>query len=353
MPSASPVLVERPSGRRAGVSVARALGSSTRAGIFAHLQECDTALTVREVADEFDLHPNVARTHLETLADAGLVDVGLRKHPGGGRPAKLYRVREDAAETAEATHAGPVMAHASASLLVRLLASLLDNPSGRGGASAPPLPSRAHDTAAAEGRRLVMAHARERQPAEAPADGGTEQALETAADIAIRALRPHAADARVVKAGADWVDVAGVQGTFRLLGDARAELADAFERGLLCGAIAGAGIPVTLADAGELPGGGTVWRARAAASAGTRAAVQALESVDTRGQPRETGVVRAMRAVTRLRAGEVLEVLTEGPGSPAAFARWADRAGHQLLGVERATDPAGRPAIRLLIRKGA
>jgi TusA-related sulfurtransferase len=59
-----------------------------------------------------------------------------------------------------------------------------------------------------------------------------------------------------------------------------------------------------------------------------------------------------MRAVTGLRTGDVLEVLAEGPGSPAAFARWADRAGHVLLGVERATDLAGRPAIRLLIRKG-
>jgi TusA-related sulfurtransferase len=59
-----------------------------------------------------------------------------------------------------------------------------------------------------------------------------------------------------------------------------------------------------------------------------------------------------MRAVTSLHVGDILEVLAEGPGSPAAFARWADRAGHELLGVERATDATGRPAIRLLIRKG-
>ena len=56
------------------------------------------------------------------------------------------------------------------------------------------------------------------------------------------------------------------------------------------------------------------------------------------------------RATLHSRDGKVL---AEGPGSPAAFARWADRAGHVLLGVERAADAAGRPAIRLLIRKGA
>ena len=55
--------------------------------------------------------------------------------------------------------------------------------------------------------------------------------------------------------------------------------------------------------------------------------------------------------MTDLHAGDVLEVLAEGPGSPASFARWADRAGHSLLAVERAQDASGRPAIRLLIEK--
>jgi TusA-related sulfurtransferase len=85
----------------------------------------------------------------------------------------------------------------------------------------------------------------------------------------------------------------------------------------------------------------------------TRATVDPDASVDARGLAREAGVVQAMRTITGLGAGDVLEVLAEGPGSPAAFARWADRAGHVLLGVERATDATGRPAIRLLIRKGA
>ena len=93
MTPSSTALAERPTARRRAVSVSRALGSPTRAGIYTHLQEAEEALTVRDVAETFDLHPNVARTHLETLADAGLVGVGLRKHPGGGRPAKLYEAR--------------------------------------------------------------------------------------------------------------------------------------------------------------------------------------------------------------------------------------------------------------------
>ena len=80
-------------------------------------------------------------------------------------------------------------------------------------------------------------------------------------------------------------------------------------------------------------------------------AAQPAATLDARGQARDSGVVEAMRAMTDLHAGDVLEVLAEGPGSPASFARWADRAGHSLLAVERAQDAGGRPAIRLLIEK--
>lgn len=342
----STAVAERPAAGRRPVSVARALSSSTRAGIYAHLQAVDTALTVRDVAGEFDLHPNVARTHLETLADAGLVGVGLRKHPGGGRPAKLYKARTDA-DPGAASPSGDGTT-ATAALLVRLLAGLLDAPSGR--SSHPgPLTNRAHEAAAAEARRLVQAAGSLNRSS--PSANG-DQTLEDAATAALRALRSVCPDARVVRAGRDWVDIAGAHGVFSLLGESRPELADALERGLVCGALAGVGVVATLSDAGEVAGRGRVWRARATGSGTARPAVQPVETVDVRRQPRETGVVRAMRAVTNLRAGDVLEVIAEGPGSPAAFARWADRAGHQLLGVERAIDAADQPGIRLLIRKG-
>lgn len=340
----STALVERPVARRRAVSVSRALGSSTRAGIYEHLQEAEAALTVRDIADAFDLHPNVARTHLETLADAGLVGVGLRKHPRGGRPAKLYQARADVDGVDPGATDG-VGGTACAAMLVRLLAGLLDGAPAANGRGVP-LTTRAHESAASEARRLVLA-------AEgAPAPSDADRTLEDRASAALRALRALAPDARVVKAGRDWVDIVGISGTFSLLGPGRPELAEVLERGLVSGALAAVGVPVTLSEADEAPGRGRTWRARASAQAGGRPAVQPVDRVDVRGQPREKGVVRAMRAVTGLQAGEVLEVIAEGPGSPAAFARWADRAGHQLLGVERAADATDRPGIRLLIRKG-
>lgn len=345
-----PATAEHPGPK--GVSLARALGSSTRSSIFSYLQQAEAALTVRDVAAAFDLHPNVARTHLETLAEAGLVEVGRRKHPGGGRPAKLYRAQTSATGQTVETSLPSGSSRAGTELLVRLLAELVDGDQspgsdgdghGRGRPRGQSTAGRAHDAAAAEGRRLVGAH-----PARAEGNSFHE-----AVSIALEALAAHAPHARIVTTGEEWVDVAGIREAFGLLAASRPELATAFERGLLAGALAGAGAPATLSDAGALSSGDAVLRARPSAAPGGRQTTEPAESVDTRGTQRETGVVQAMRAITSLCAGEVLEVLTEGPGSPAAFARWADRAGHQLLGVERAADTQDRPAIRLLIRKGA
>ena len=324
---------------RPGVSVARALGSTTRAGIYEHLQRAATALTVRDIAGAFDLHPNVARTHLELLADAGLVVIGRRKHPGGGRPANVYLARDEGAGHLAPAHATGLRGEgaAGAALLVSLLVAMLDEtPSG-----GQELVRRAHAIAAAEGRRQVQAVAR-------PQGSG----LEVAAAVVVRALRSHSPEARIVKAGSDWVDLAGVRGIFKMLDGVRGDLAEALERGLVHGAFSATGASVVLTEAGTAAGGGRTWRVRATAPVAARTSVDPAASVDARGLAREAGVVQAMRTITALQPGDVLEVLAEGPGSPAVFARWADRAGHVLLGVERASDATGRPAIRLLLRKG-
>jgi len=146
------------------------------------------------------------------------------------------------------------------------------------------------------------------------------------------------------------VVVAGLRPLFATLVGVRPDVADALERGLLTGALAAAGADASLTPAttgGDDPG----WRLHPPVAGGARPSPVPMATADTRGLPREAAVVAAVRAATRLRPGHVLEVLTEGPGAPAAFARWADRAGHSLLGVERVELDA-RPVIRLLVRKG-
>lgn len=334
----APATADRWVRRPADISTRRALRSTTRATIYEHLRDVGEGQTVRDIASAFDLHPNVARTHLETLADAGLVVVSSRKHPGGGRPAKLYLARAEArADEIRVDPTAPPV-HNAASLL-RLLGEVIVNGNGPGGGRLEAV----RQAAVKQGERLAERH-------EEPAGS-----LAEAAEAVTRVLRADGYLVDVHRADGDEAVLSRVGGTLDPLRAVRGGLAAAVEWGLLSGAFARVWrsvqlSPVTEADDRGTPG----WTVRtsAAGTSGGRLMVAVAGRIDARGAPRETGVVRAMRAITALEPGAVLEVLAGGPGSPAAFARWADRAGHELIGVERASDDRGRPAIRLLIRKG-
>jgi predicted ArsR family transcriptional regulator len=56
-------------------------------------QQVGPGVTAAEVAEAFELHPNVARHHLDKLAGGGYVEVATgRTGTGAGRPSKRYRV---------------------------------------------------------------------------------------------------------------------------------------------------------------------------------------------------------------------------------------------------------------------
>lgn len=75
-----------------------ALADPTRYGIYqAIVEAAGEPLTVIQVADRFSLHPNVARMHLRKLVDVNLVRADTRKSNGGGRPARIYRLSDQAA----------------------------------------------------------------------------------------------------------------------------------------------------------------------------------------------------------------------------------------------------------------
>jgi predicted ArsR family transcriptional regulator len=72
-------------------AVTSAFGDPTRRDIYLHAR-LPEGVTATEVADRFELHPNVARHHLDKLAAGGYVEVFLdRAGAGVGRPSKRYR----------------------------------------------------------------------------------------------------------------------------------------------------------------------------------------------------------------------------------------------------------------------
>jgi len=80
-------------------AITSAFGDPTRREIYLYARERDGAVTASEVARHFDLHPNVARHHLDKLAGGGYIEVEVARteDAGAGRPSKRYLVTEQAA----------------------------------------------------------------------------------------------------------------------------------------------------------------------------------------------------------------------------------------------------------------
>jgi predicted ArsR family transcriptional regulator len=75
--------------------LASSLGDATRRGIYITVRESPEAVTANQIAALFDIHPNVARHHLDRLVDDGYLSVAKRRPegrtgPGAGRPANHY-----------------------------------------------------------------------------------------------------------------------------------------------------------------------------------------------------------------------------------------------------------------------
>jgi predicted ArsR family transcriptional regulator/TusA-related sulfurtransferase len=301
-------------------AVARALAVPTRAGIYKRLRTEGQPLSAREVSDMFGLHANVARNHLDQLADVGLVVTGRRKHPGGGRPAKVYVAREQAAPSRELQI--PPGSQLAVHTIVQLIAGLAEHREK--------LAILAED----QGRKLVSA----------AAGRADTRDFEAAAVVAVEALRAAFPEVRLAEVDSDTAVVDGLEVSLKLVGEVDGQVGDALAIGFLRGALAAAGAPARV----EARGG----HVRAVLDeAGLGAQPSAVANVDARGQSYEQGVVAAMRAIVPLRAGDHLEVLTDGQGAPAAYARWADRSGHQVVDVARIRDVKGRRAVRILLRK--
>ncbi len=67
---------------------AKVLSLPTRAAILSLLLRSGPK-TVKEIADHFKIHPNVARAHLDLMVEAGFLATETRRRTKG-RPAKVY-----------------------------------------------------------------------------------------------------------------------------------------------------------------------------------------------------------------------------------------------------------------------
>lgn len=77
------------------LKITNVLSDPTRYYIYQYITKRHREVTVQEVADNFNIHPNVARLHLSKLEDVNMLVSETKKTGKGGRPSRLYRLSED------------------------------------------------------------------------------------------------------------------------------------------------------------------------------------------------------------------------------------------------------------------
>ena len=78
------------------IAVTSAFGDPTRRAIYLFTRDRSDGVTASEVSEQFGLHANVARHHLDKLAGGGYLEVSVERPDGAGagRPSKRYRVQD-------------------------------------------------------------------------------------------------------------------------------------------------------------------------------------------------------------------------------------------------------------------
>jgi predicted ArsR family transcriptional regulator len=77
------------------LKITNVLSDPTRYYIYQYITKRHHEVTVQEVAENFNIHPNVARLHLSKLEDVNMLTSETKKTGKGGRPSRLYRLSDD------------------------------------------------------------------------------------------------------------------------------------------------------------------------------------------------------------------------------------------------------------------
>ncbi|WP_416827216.1 helix-turn-helix transcriptional regulator [Ectobacillus polymachus] len=77
------------------LKITSVLSDPTRFYIYQYITKKHDDVTVQEIADNFNIHPNVARLHLTKLEDVNMLLSDTKKTGKGGRPSRLYRLSNE------------------------------------------------------------------------------------------------------------------------------------------------------------------------------------------------------------------------------------------------------------------
>ena len=102
------------------LKITSTLADETRFQIYNFMLQQKRVFTVQEVADQFQIHPNVARLHLTKLAEIKVITADFVKTGKGGRPGRVYQATDEGIALTFPKREEPVLL----TILLQLLGSL-------------------------------------------------------------------------------------------------------------------------------------------------------------------------------------------------------------------------------------
>lgn len=76
------------------LKVTSTLADETRYQIYEYMLQQKKPFTVQDIADQFNIHPNVARLHLTKLSEINIISADFVKSGKGGRPGRVYKASD-------------------------------------------------------------------------------------------------------------------------------------------------------------------------------------------------------------------------------------------------------------------
>jgi len=80
------------------LKITNVLSDPTRFSIYEYITNLHAEVTVMDIANQFSIHPNVARHHLSKLEDVGMLKSENMKSGKGGRPSRYYKLSDELIE---------------------------------------------------------------------------------------------------------------------------------------------------------------------------------------------------------------------------------------------------------------
>lgn len=77
------------------LKITSTLADETRYQIYEFMLKEKKHFSVQDIADQFGIHPNVARLHLTKLSEIDIISADFVKTGKGGRPGRVYRANEE------------------------------------------------------------------------------------------------------------------------------------------------------------------------------------------------------------------------------------------------------------------